>query len=151
CALVAGRASEEINFGKISTGALNDLERVTKYAYAMVSVYGMSNKVGNISFYNANNGDYSFQKPYSERTAEVIDEEAKALVDQVYTRAKEIISEHKDGLSQLAQQLLDREVIFTEDVERIFGKRKFANKRQEEALYGINNSNDDTPPPTKTL
>ncbi len=137
CALVAGRASEEINFGKISTGALNDLERVTKYAYAMVSVYGMSNKVGNISFYNANNGDYSFQKPYSEKTAEVIDEEAKELVDAVYTRAKEIITENKEKLSQLAQLLLEREVIFTEDVERIFGKRKFANKQQEEALYGI--------------
>lgn len=169
CALVAGRASEEINFGKISTGALNDLERVTKYAYAMVSVYGMSSKVGNISFYNANNGEYSFQKPYSERTAEVIDEEAKELVDKVYTRAKEIIAEHKDQLAQLAQQLLEREVIFTEDVERIFGKRKFANKQQEEALYGISNEvnnnknnadepsalqdpdDDDTPPPTKTL
>ena len=129
----------------------------------MVSVYGMSNKVGNISFYNANNGDYSFQKPYSEKTAEVIDEEAKELVDKVYTRAKEIIAEHKDQLAQLAQQLLEREVIFTEDVERIFGKRKFANKRQEEALYGIQKERqeieeetsskqdpdeDDTPPPS---
>ena len=126
-------------------------------------LFRSSNKVGNISFYNANNGDYSFQKPYSEKTAEVIDEEAKELVDKVYARAKEIINEHSEGLKQLAQQLLEREVIFTEDVERIFGKRKFANKRQEEALYGIQKERqeaeeetsskqdpdeDDTPPPS---
>ncbi len=135
CALVGGRASEEINFGKISTGALNDLERVTKYAYAMVTYYGMSEKIGNISFYSSTE-DYSFQKPYSETTAELIDKEAKALIDYVYNRAKELLTENKEKLGVLAELLLEREVIFTEDVERIFGKRKFASKEQEEALYG---------------
>ncbi|MCQ2976074.1 MAG: ATP-dependent zinc metalloprotease FtsH [Bacteroidales bacterium] len=148
CSLVGGRASEEVNFGKISTGALNDLERVTKLAYAMVSVYGMSNKLGNISYYNSND-EYSFQKPYSEKTAELIDQEVKALLDEVYQKAKNIIIENKEKLSQLAEILLDREVIFTEDVEKIFGKRKFANKAQEEALYGINTIKQSlpTPPP----
>ena len=135
CSLVGGRASEEINFGKISTGALNDLERVTKYAYAMVTYYGMSSKLGNISYFNSSQDDYNFQKPYSEKTAELIDAEVKALLDQVYERTKQIILDNKEKLSQLAELLLEREVIFTEDVENIFGKRKFANKEQEEALY----------------
>ncbi|MBR2202557.1 MAG: ATP-dependent zinc metalloprotease FtsH [Bacteroidales bacterium] len=148
CSLVGGRASEEINFGKISTGALNDLERVTKYAYAMVTYYGMSEKLGNISFFNSSQDDYNFQKPYSEKTAELIDNEAKALLDQVYERTKQIIIDNKEKLSQLAELLLEREVIFTEDVENIFGKRKFANKEQEEALYATRpQSQSQTPPP----
>ena len=148
CSLVGGRASEEINFGKISTGALNDLERVTKYAYAMVTYYGMSEKLGNISFFNSSQDDYNFQKPYSEKTAELIDTEAKALLDQVYERTKQIIIDNKEKLSQLAELLLEREVIFTEDVENIFGKRKFANKEQEEALYATRpQSLSQTPPP----
>ncbi len=148
CSLVGGRASEEINFGKISTGALNDLERVTKYAYAMVTYYGMSEKLGNISFFNSSQDDYNFQKPYSEKTAELIDTEAKALLDQVYERTKQIILDNKEKLSQLAELLLEREVIFTEDVENIFGKRKFANKEQEEALYATRpQSLSQTPPP----
>ncbi|MBR3713839.1 MAG: hypothetical protein IKM98_11680, partial [Bacteroidales bacterium] len=148
CSLVGGRASEEINFGKISTGALNDLERVTKYAYAMVTYYGMSEKLGNISFFNSSQDDYNFQKPYSEKTAELIDNEAKALLDQVYERTKQIIIDNKEKLSQLAELLLEREVIFTEDVENIFGKRKFANKEQEEALYATRpQSLSQTPPP----
>jgi cell division protease FtsH len=148
CALVGGRASEEINFGKISTGALNDLERVTKYAYAMVTYYGMSDKLGNISYFNSSQDDYNFQKPYSEKTAELIDTEAKALLDQVYERTKQIILDNKDKLAQLAELLLEREVIFTEDVENIFGKRKFANKEQEEALYATRPQTvQPTPPP----
>ncbi|MBQ2097345.1 MAG: ATP-dependent zinc metalloprotease FtsH, partial [Bacteroidales bacterium] len=132
CSLVGGRASEEVNFGRVSTGALNDLERVTKYAYAMVTYYGMSEKLGNMSFYSSSQDDYNFQKPYSEKTAELIDAEVKALLDQVYERTKQIIIENKEKLAQLAELLLEREVIFTEDVENIFGKRKFANKEQEE-------------------
>ena len=148
CALVGGRASEEINFGKISTGALNDLERVTKYAYAMVTYYGMSDKLGNISYFNSSQDDYNFQKPYSEKTAELIDTEVKALLDQVYERTKQIILDNKDKLAQLAELLLEREVIFTEDVENIFGKRKFANKEQEEALYATRPQTvQPTPPP----
>ncbi len=143
--LVGGRASEEINFGRISTGALNDLERVTKYAYAMVSYYGMSEKVGHVSFYSATD-EYQFQKPYSEKTAEIIDTEARDLIDFVYKRAKNILLENKEKLTQLAELLLEREVIFTEDVERIFGKRKFANKETEEALYATSRI-PLTPPP----
>ena len=148
CSLVGGRASEEINFGKISTGALNDLERVTKYAYAMVTYYGMSEKLGNISFFNSSQDDYNFQKPYSEKTAELIDNEVKELLDQVYERTKQIILDNKEKLSQLAELLLEREVIFTEDVENIFGKRKFASKEQEEALYATRPQTvQPTPPP----
>ncbi|MCQ2250813.1 MAG: ATP-dependent zinc metalloprotease FtsH [Bacteroidales bacterium] len=144
CSLVGGRASEEVNFGRISTGALNDLERVTKYAYSMVSFYGMSDKIGNLSFFNSSPDDYGFQKPYSEKTAELIDQEAKDLLDFVYQRTKGIIEENKDKIAQLAQLLLENEVIFTEDVERIFGKRKWATKEQEEALYATRKI---TPPP----
>jgi len=147
CSLVGGRASEEINFGKISTGALNDLERVTKYAYSMVSYYGMSEKVGNVSFYSSTD-DYTFQKPYSEKTAETIDSEAKALIDYCYARAKKILIDNKEKVIQLAELLLEREVIFTEDVENIFGKRKFASKELEEALYSTRIQ---TPPPHRTL
>ncbi len=148
CSLVGGRASEEINFGKISTGALNDLERVTKYAYAMVTYYGMSPKLGNISFFNSSQDDYNFQKPYSEKTAELIDTEVKTLLDQVYERTKQIILDNKEKLAQLAELLLEREVIFTEDVENIFGKRKFANKELEKALYATRpQSQSLTPPP----
>ncbi len=147
CALAGGRASEEINFGKISTGALNDLERVTKIAYAMVTYYGMSKKIGNISFYNSQPDDYGFQKPYSEKTAELIDQEAKELLDRVYERTKQILLDNKEKLTELAELLLEREVIFTEDVERIFGKRKFASKEQEAALYATKPQTALTPPP----
>ncbi len=123
-ATLGGRAAEEMMFGKISTGALNDLERVTKQAYAMVSYYGMSSEVGNISFFDSSGqGDYGFTKPYSEKTAELIDSEAKMLINKAYNQAKTILSTHKEGLVQLAELLLEREVIFTEDVEKIFGKR----------------------------
>lgn len=122
---LGGRAAEEIVIGKISTGALSDLEKVTKQAYAMVAYFGMSDELGNISFYDSTGqADYGFTKPYSEKTAELIDHEAKKIVEESYQKAKEIISENINGLRQLAEQLLEKEVIFSEDLERIFGKRK---------------------------
>jgi len=125
CSALAGRASEEINFDRISTGALNDLERVTKQAYAMISYFGMSKTVGNLSYYDSTGqSEYSFTKPYSEKTAELIDKEVKALVDTQYERAKKILSENKEGLTKLANILLTKEVIFSEDLEGIFGPRK---------------------------
>jgi cell division protease FtsH len=125
CATLGGRAAEEIIFGKVSTGALNDLERITKQAYAMISYFGMSETVGHLSFYDSSGqGDYSFTKPYSEKTAEIIDEEAKSLVELQYTRAKKILSDNREGLTQLADKLLEKEVIFSEDLEAIFGPSK---------------------------
>ncbi len=122
---LGGRASEEIIIGKISTGALNDLEKVTKQAYAMVAYFGMSDEVGHMSYYDSSGqSDYGFTKPYSERTAELIDAEAKKIVEESYKKAKEVISANIDGLKQLAEQLLEKEVIFSEDLERIFGKRR---------------------------
>jgi len=132
CAALGGRASEEINFNKISTGALNDLERVTKLAYAMVSYFGMSEKVGNISFYDSTGQtEFSFSKPYSEKTAELIDQEVNRLIETQYERAKKVLIDNKTGLEKLAQQLLEKEVIFSEDLEKIFGKRK--EKTEEKA------------------
>ena len=123
--LLAGRASEQLNFGAISTGALNDLERATKMTYAMVSYYGMSEAVGNRSYYDSTGqSDYSFAKPYSEQTAQMIDTEAKALLDKAFAMATEILTTHREGLTELAELLLEKEVVFSEDLERIFGERK---------------------------
>ena len=122
---LGGRVSEQLTFGEISTGALNDLERVTKQVYAMVAYYGMSEKVGNLSFYDSTGqSDMAFTKPYANETAEAIDSEARALIDEAYRMAEQVLTEHKEGLTALAELLLEREVIFTEDVERILGKRK---------------------------
>ena len=122
---LGGRAAEELVIGKISTGALSDLEKVTKQAYAMVAYFGMSGEVGNMSFYDSSGqNEYGFTKPYSEKTAELIDSEAKKIVEESYIKAREVISANIDGLRQLAEQLLEKEVIFSEDLERIFGKRK---------------------------
>ena len=113
-------------FGKVSTGALSDLEKVTKQAYAMVTMYGLNDKVGNISYYDSSGqNEYGFGKPYSERTAQVIDEEVSKIVEGQYQRAKRILTESKDKLTALAGQLLDKEVIFKEDLEKIFGQRPF--------------------------
>ncbi len=134
CAALGGRAAEEVIFGRISTGALSDLEKITKQAYAMVMYYGLNDKVGNISFYDSTgNAEMSFQKPFSEKTAELIDQEVKLMVEIAYQRSKKILSENKEKLSKLAKQLLEKEVIFKEDVEEIFGKRPWANaeERQE--------------------
>ena len=122
---LGGRASEELVFGKVSTGALSDLEKITKQAYAMVSYFGMSDKIGNISFYDSSGQtDFNFTKPYSERTAELIDQEVKQIVEESYARAKSVLKQNLKGLTELAELLLEKEVIFSEDLERIFGKRK---------------------------
>jgi cell division protease FtsH len=125
CAALGGRAAEEIMFGKISTGALSDLEKVTKQAYAMVSVYGLNERIGNRSYYDSR-GESSFTKPYSEETARIIDEEVSAVIEKAYARAKDILATNRDKLEALAQSLLKNEVIFKEDVERILGARPFA-------------------------
>ena len=129
CALLGGRAAEELFIGQISTGAMNDLERVTKSVYGMIAYAGMSEKLPNISFYN--NNEYNFQKPYSETTAKIMDDEVLKMIDQQYKRAKEILNEHKEGHKELAELLIEREVIFAEDVERIFGKRPWASRSEE--------------------
>jgi len=127
CSTLGGRAAEEITFEKISTGALNDLERVTKQAYAMVAYYGMSKELGNISFYDSTGqAEYSFTKSYSEKTAELIDVEVKNLIELQYDRAKNVLNKHKEGHAKLAELLLEREVIFSEDLEHIFGKRPWS-------------------------
>lgn len=124
-ALLGGRASEELTFGEISSGALNDLERTTKQAYAMVAYYGMSGKIGNRSFYDSTGqSEMMIGKPYSEETAQLIDKEVNALIEECYALAKRILAENREGLQQLAALLLEREVIFTEDLEQIFGKRQ---------------------------
>ena len=126
CSTLGGRAAEEITFAKISTGAQNDLEKVTKQAMAMVSIFGMSEKVGNVSYYDSSGqSDYGFSKPYSEKTAELIDSEVKTLIDTSYKRAKQVLKDNIAQHSKLAELLLEREVIFSEDLEAIFGKRKF--------------------------
>ena len=122
-ATIGGRVAEEIVNGKISTGALSDLEKITKQAYAMVSYFGMSDKVGHLSFYDSQDG-YGFSKPYSEKTAELIDNEAKELIDAAHKKAHEVLEANIEGLTKLANLLLEREVIFTEDMENIFGPRK---------------------------
>ena len=135
-AALGGRAAEETMFGKVSTGALSDLEKVTKQAYAMVTMYGLNDKVGNISYYDSTGqSEYTFGKPYSERTAQTIDEEVSAIVELQYVRAKRILSENKDKLTALAMQLLEKEVIFKEDLEKIFGKRAW--EREEQAIRVI--------------
>lgn len=126
CAALGGRAAEEVVFGKVSTGALSDLEKVTKQSYAMVMYYGLNEKIGNISYYDSTGAyESSFHKPYSEKTAERFDQEVKEILETAYSRAKGILSENKDKLTKLAQHLLEKEVIFKEDLETIFGKRLY--------------------------
>ena len=130
CSALGGRAAEELVFKRISSGAQNDLEKVTKQAYAMVSIFGMSEKVGNVSFYDSTGqSDYSFTKPYSEKTAELIDQEVKIIIDAQYERAKKILKDNAEGHEKLAKRLLEKEVIFSEDLEEIFGKRPWGEKR----------------------
>lgn len=131
CALLGGRAAEEVFIGRISSGAVNDLERVTKQAYGMISYLGMSDKLPNISYYDSSGQDYTFQKPYSENTAEVIDSEVKKLVAEQYERAKQLLSEHAEGHKALANILLEKEIIFAENLEEIFGKRQWVSRSQE--------------------
>ncbi|WP_446652526.1 ATP-dependent zinc metalloprotease FtsH [Bacteroides fragilis] len=157
CATLGGRAAEDLFIGRVSSGAANDLERVTKQAYGMIAYLGMSEKLPNLCYYN--NDEYSFQRPYSEKTAELIDEEVKRMVNEQYERAKQILSEHKEQHNELAQLLIDKEVIFAEDVERIFGKRPWAsrseeimaaNSKQENTAHSTDGENTDTPQATES-
>jgi AFG3 family protein len=125
CMTLGGRAAEEVVFGKISTGALSDLERVTKVAYSMVTVYGMNDKIGNVSYYDSKQSDYSFTKPYSESTSQAIDEEVRKLIDQAYQFVKGLLAEKRDALEILAQELLSKEILFQADLEKLIGKRPF--------------------------
>ena len=150
CATLGGRAAEELFTGHISTGAMNDLERVTKQAYGMIAYAGMSEKLPNLCYYN--NDEYSFSKPYSDRTAELIDEEVKLMINGQYERAKAMLTEHKEGHNQLAQLLMEKEVIFAEDMERIFGKRPWAsrseeimNMKKQEETQQVENADNNTP------
>ena len=141
CATLGGRAAEDLCIGRISTGAMNDLEKVTKRSYGMIAYAGMSESLPNLCYYN--NEEYSFTKPYSDYTAKLIDEEVKKLIAEQYARAKQILMEHKEGHAELAQLLIDKEVIYAEDVERIFGKRPWVSRTEE-----ILAANAEVTPPT---
>jgi cell division protease FtsH len=125
---LGGRAAEEIFFGKISTGAANDLQQITRIAYSMVTVYGMNNKVGNVSFYDPAQ-ENSFQKPYSEETGKLIDEEVRKIIDNAYERTKQLLTEKRAEVEKLAKALLDKEVLHQSDVEELIGKRPFEEKK----------------------
>jgi len=131
CMTLGGRVAEDIVFGRVSTGAQNDLERITKMAYAMVSIYGMNEKVGNVSFYDPNN-EYGFTKPYSDKTAEMIDVEVRKMIDECYVVTKELLIEKREKLEELSQILLKREILFQHDLEEILGKRPFDPKHIED-------------------
>lgn len=128
CMAFGGRAAEDIIFNKISTGALSDLERITKMAYSIVTVYGMNKEIGNISFYDSKQSEYNFQKPYSDATAEKIDKEVKALIDFCYQRTKKLLNDHKEKLEIIAKELLEKEILFQNDLERLIGKRPFTHQ-----------------------
>lgn len=128
CMTFGGRAAEEIVFNKISTGALSDLERITKMAYSMVTVYGMNKEIGNMSFYDSKQSDYTFNKPYSDATAEKIDKEVKKIIDEAFERTKKLLEKHRDHLETIAKELLEKEILFQSDLERLIGKRPFAHQ-----------------------
>ena len=147
CATLGGRAAEKVIFDKISTGALSDLEKVTKQARAMVTVYGLNDEIGNLTYYDSSGqSDYGFSKPYSEHTAQTIDKEISELIEEQYKRAIEVLQEHKDKLTVLAERLLEKEVIFKEDLEKIFGKRPFEVEEPavQEVVADENSANDET-------
>jgi AFG3 family protein len=149
-ATLGGRAAEEIVFGKISTGALNDLEKVTKQAYAMVAFYGLNKKIGNISYYDSSGqSEYSFSKPFSEQTAQIIDQEIHKMVEESYEKAKKLLSDNREKLNQLAEILLQKEVIFREDLEKIFGKRPF-DDHDHLMINGNGETNERKAPEAKT-
>jgi cell division protease FtsH len=146
CAALGGRAAEQVAFGKISTGALSDLEKITKQAYASVSIFGLNDKLGNISYYDSQgNSDYSMTKPYSEKTAELIDNEVKKMIDEAYQKTLKLLTENRPALDKLAETLLEKEVIFREDLELIFGKRKW-DKEEESATTTPTTSTPDPAP-----
>lgn len=143
CMTLGGRAAEEIIFGKISTGAQNDLERVTRMAYAMVTIYGMNSKVGHVSF-NDSTGEFAYSKPYSEKTSELIDEEVRSLIQNAYERTKKLLSEKREQLENLAHELLRKEILFQYDLESLIGKRPFEHKTNYESYMEGNNGKDNT-------
>lgn len=161
CMTFGGRAAEEIVFDKISTGALSDLERITKMAYSMVTVYGMNKEIGNMSFYDSKQSDYTFNKPYSEATAEKIDKEVKKIIDEAFERTKKLLEKHRDHLETIAKELLEKEILFQSDLERLIGKRPFANQttyekftntpvpplKSEEPTPAVNGTEDKQPEP----
>ncbi len=140
CSLLGGRAAEDLIIGQVTTGALNDLERATKVAYSYVSLYGMSSKIPNISYYDSTGQDYAFTKPYSEGRARIIDDEVSRIINEQYERAKNILAQYKEGLGRLADELYSREVIFTADVEAIFGPRQWTSRSDE--IMALNKEND---------
>jgi cell division protease FtsH len=132
CATMGGRAAEKVTFDRISTGALSDLEKVTRQARAMVTIYGLNEKIGNVTYYDSTGqSEYSFSKPYSEETAMIIDKEISLLIESQYERAIKILEDNKDKLNQLADILIEKEVIFKDDLEAIFGKRTFDTNLEE--------------------
>src|SRR5690554_1413524 len=150
CSLLGGRAAEELFIGQISSGAMNDLERVTKQAYAMITYMGMSDKLPNLSYYDSTGQEYSFSKPYSDDTAQLIDNEVKVMIAQQYERAKQILTEKTEGHSKLANILLEREIIYADDLENIFGKRLWTSRSQE--IFDNKKDNvDDTEIPSKPM
>ena len=152
CAALGGRAAEEVTFGKVSTGALSDLEKITKQAYASVAVFGLNEELGNISYYDSSgNSDYSFTKPYSEKTAEVIDEQVKKMIDEAYTRTIDLLKSNRPMLDSLAETLLEKEVIYKEDLERIFGKRKWESEESDKLMHNpVENGSVDAPMSSST-
>lgn len=142
CMTMGGRVAEDIVFGKISTGAQNDLERITKLSYAMVTIYGMNNIIGNVSFHDPHN-EYNFNKPYSEKTSEMIDTEVRKLISQVYDRTKQLLTEKREGLEMLAQKLIEKEILFQADLEEILGKRPFDHRTTYDEF--VNGTGDQKP------
>jgi AFG3 family protein len=134
CMALGGRVAEDIVFDKVSTGALSDLERITKLAYSMVTMYGMNDKIGNVSFFDSKQSDYNFNKPYSEETARQIDEEVRKIVDIAYQRTKNMLTEHRAGLEIIAQELLEKEILFQKDLVRLLGRRPF----ERDTAYAAN-------------
>ena len=150
CAALGGRAAEEVTFGSVSTGALSDLEKITKQAYATVAVFGLDKELGNISYYDSSgNADYSFTKPYSEKTAELIDEQVKKMIDEAYMRTVNLLRDNRERLDSLATTLLEKEVIYKEDLERIFGRRKW-DSEEKDKLMNKNETQVEATPETET-
>ena len=145
CMALGGRAAEQLTFGKISTGALSDLERVTKLAYSIVTVYGMNSKIGNVSFYDSKQSDYNFTKPYSDTTAETIDAEVRNLIEGAYQRTLDLLKDKRDKLEILAKELLEKEIIFQTDLERLIGKRPFDHQTSYEAFTQGSNGKEKEP------
>lgn len=149
CMTLGGRAAEEIIFGKISTGALSDLERITKLAYSIVTVYGMNEKIGNISYYDSKQNEYSFNKPYSDATAKIIDEEVKKIIDTAYQRTLKLLKDKREELEILAKELLEKEILFQTDLEKLIGKRPFDKETTYEAFTNSNKEVEEEEPTKK--